>query len=194
MTGNDGRLYLLDGASLGGADHKTPLHVTAKYTAAGAAALATWEDDGTRWIVAPRPARHAAGREVHRERPAPPNGGSVVAFQAGGPGRQAVARARLGVARPDVAARADRRQRHGHSPRRAANSAAASRAADRGAARAQRRRPRCSTRSTAPPAKSVEQRHDDHLVRARGLSAGGGQVYLVTYDNTLYAFGIPMEH
>ena len=35
-AGNDGRLYLLDGASLGGADHKTPLHVTAKYTAAGA--------------------------------------------------------------------------------------------------------------------------------------------------------------
>ena len=27
-----------------------------------------------------------------------------------------------------------------------------------------------------------------------GLSAGGGQVYLVTYDNQLYAFGIPMEH
>ncbi len=30
---------------------------------------------------------------------------------------------------------------------------------------------------------------------ARGeLSAGGGQVYLVTYDNHLYAFGIPLEH
>ncbi len=27
-----------------------------------------------------------------------------------------------------------------------------------------------------------------------GLSAGGGQVYLVTQDNHLYAFGIPMEH
>ena len=27
-----------------------------------------------------------------------------------------------------------------------------------------------------------------------GLSAGSGQVYLVTYDNHLYAFGIPMEH
>ena len=27
-----------------------------------------------------------------------------------------------------------------------------------------------------------------------GLAAGGGQVYLVTYDNTLYAFGIPLEH
>ena len=27
-----------------------------------------------------------------------------------------------------------------------------------------------------------------------GLSAGSGQVYLVTFDNTLDAFGIPMEH
>jgi outer membrane protein assembly factor BamB len=27
-----------------------------------------------------------------------------------------------------------------------------------------------------------------------GLAAGGGQVYVVTYDNHLYAFGIPMEH
>ena len=29
--------------------------------------------------------------------------------------------------------------------------------------------------------------------RAR-LAAGSGQVYLVTADNHLYAFGIPMEH
>jgi outer membrane protein assembly factor BamB len=27
-----------------------------------------------------------------------------------------------------------------------------------------------------------------------GLTAGSGQVYVVTYDNHLYAFGIPMEH
>jgi outer membrane protein assembly factor BamB len=26
------------------------------------------------------------------------------------------------------------------------------------------------------------------------LAAGAGQVYLVTNDNSLYAFGIPMEH
>jgi outer membrane protein assembly factor BamB len=27
-----------------------------------------------------------------------------------------------------------------------------------------------------------------------GLSASAGQVYLVTFDNHVYAFGIPMEH
>jgi outer membrane protein assembly factor BamB len=27
-----------------------------------------------------------------------------------------------------------------------------------------------------------------------GLSAAAGQVYVVTFDNTLYVFGIPMEH
>ena len=27
-----------------------------------------------------------------------------------------------------------------------------------------------------------------------GLAASAGQVYVVTFDNTLYAFGIPMEH
>ena len=35
VSGNDGRLYLLDTTSLGGADHRTPLHVTAKYSAPG---------------------------------------------------------------------------------------------------------------------------------------------------------------
>ena len=29
-AGNDGRLYLLDGKSVGGGDHKTPLFVTPK--------------------------------------------------------------------------------------------------------------------------------------------------------------------
>ena len=45
VSGNDGRLYLLDTGSLGGPDHRTPLHVTAKYSAAGeGGGLATWED------------------------------------------------------------------------------------------------------------------------------------------------------
>ena len=54
----DGRIYLLDGASLGGADHKTALAKSAPYTASTGdftpGALATWQDaDGTRWIAVP---------------------------------------------------------------------------------------------------------------------------------------------
>jgi outer membrane protein assembly factor BamB len=32
------------------------------------------------------------------------------------------------------------------------------------------------------------------FVHSGGLSAGGSQIYLGTYDGTLYAFGFPMEH
>jgi outer membrane protein assembly factor BamB len=32
------------------------------------------------------------------------------------------------------------------------------------------------------------------FVRGVGPSAGDGQVYVVTYDGTVYAFGIPLEH
>jgi outer membrane protein assembly factor BamB len=32
------------------------------------------------------------------------------------------------------------------------------------------------------------------FVRAGSLSGGGGQIYVGTYDGTLYAFGFPMEH
>ena len=81
-TGNDGRLYLLDGASLGGADHKTPLHVTPKYFGgASAAGLATWEGQGTRWILAPVAGAAAAGATVRAPHGVAP-AGSIVALQA----------------------------------------------------------------------------------------------------------------
>jgi outer membrane protein assembly factor BamB len=32
------------------------------------------------------------------------------------------------------------------------------------------------------------------FVHGAGLSGNGGQVYVGTYDGTLYAFGFPMEH
>jgi outer membrane protein assembly factor BamB len=32
------------------------------------------------------------------------------------------------------------------------------------------------------------------FVHGVGPSAGDGQVYVVTYDGTVYAFGIPLEH
>ncbi len=79
-AGNDGRLYLLDGKSVGGGDHKTPLFVTPKYTAAGAGgALATWESDGTRWILAPAVGA-AQGSARSTANGLTPNG-AIVAFK-----------------------------------------------------------------------------------------------------------------
>jgi outer membrane protein assembly factor BamB len=49
----DGRVYLLDASSLGGADHKTPLARSSAAEAATISGLATYEDAaGTRWILA----------------------------------------------------------------------------------------------------------------------------------------------
>ncbi|HEY7180426.1 MAG TPA: hypothetical protein VIC84_03355, partial [Blastocatellia bacterium] len=53
----DGRVHLLDGANLGGADHQTALFTTPASSNAGIAApgaLASWQDaSGARWILAP---------------------------------------------------------------------------------------------------------------------------------------------
>jgi outer membrane protein assembly factor BamB len=51
----DGSVYVLDGGSMGGADHKTALHKSARLSTGGAGVtgLSTWQDaEGTRWIVA----------------------------------------------------------------------------------------------------------------------------------------------
>ena len=55
--GKDGSLLLLDAASLGGSDHKTPLSESAPLSKPGMKhgwdGLATWQDtDGTAWVIA----------------------------------------------------------------------------------------------------------------------------------------------
>lgn len=194
VSGNDGRLYLLDGASIGGADHKTPLHVTAKYTAPGAGAgLATWEDGSTRWVLAPAVGAPPADVTFAANGPAPR--GSVVAFtlaeRDGAVALEPVWRSRdlLTPLAPIVvnglvfaASSGEYRDDAG-----GADSTAAARA----------------QRSSAAQLYALDGATGEQLwssdttitsfARA-GLSAGGGQVYLVTYDNTLYAFGIPLEH
>ena len=72
----DGRLYVLDGASLGGADHKTPLAKSAAVSPRAPdftpGALATWQDaDGTRWIAVPASARARPPARSSRRRTAP---------------------------------------------------------------------------------------------------------------------------
>lgn len=197
VTANDGRMYLLDGASLGGADHKTPLHVTTKYTAGGAgASLATWEDQGTRWILATASGTAPAGRAsgANTRAAGGPASGSIVAFklveQNGTTAleRGWTSRSLVSPLGPIVV-----------------NGVAfvASSGEHKGAANAQLSATQRAQRSTPAVLYALDGatgkeiwnsgRTITSFARA-GLSAGAGQVYVVTYDNTLYAFGIPMEH
>jgi hypothetical protein len=81
----DGKLYLLDSASLGGADHHTPLAVSAKFTDYRTdytpGALATWkESGGTRWILVSLNGAPAAGSGFTGANGAATNG-AVAAFR-----------------------------------------------------------------------------------------------------------------
>lgn len=191
VSGNDGRLYLLDTRSLGGADHRTPLHVTAKYSAAGpGGGLATWADgDGTRWIAASVAGGPTAGAKFTSNGLAP--AGSIVAFKlvdAGG--RPALAPAWRS---PNLVSPLAPLVVNGMV-------FAVSSGADRaGPAAVGAARPRpAPARLYVLDAASGKPLWTSGLTitapaRAR-MAAGAGQVYLVTDDNHLYAFGIPMEH
>jgi hypothetical protein len=210
VTGDDGRLYLLDGTSLGGSDHKTPLHVTEKYTAAGAGtALATWEDEGTRWIVATAAGSGSTAATAARSGGAAPagrgraarggtagsqTGGHLVAFKLVDQNGK-IALERGWSSRPMVSPLAPI----------VVNGLvfAASSGEHKGAPGAQLTAAQRAQRSipavlyALDPASGKELWSSGKTITSfarAGLSAGAGQVYLVTYDNTLYAFGIPMEH
>lgn len=191
-TGSDGRLYLLDAASLGGADHKTPLHVTAKYTAAGAGAgLATWESEGTRWILAPVAGAPPASLKFAANGLAP--GGGIVAFKVverGGTLALEPAWASRNLTSPlapivvnGLVFAVSSGEYRGPGAQLTA------------AQRAQRSTPAVLYALDGTTGKQLWTSGTSITSFARGgVSAAAGQVYLVTYDNHLYAFGIPMEH
>jgi hypothetical protein len=68
VANKDGHLYLLDGANLGGSDHKTPLaSAQIANSATDAGALASWVDpSGTRWVLVPASNGIAAFKVVDR--------------------------------------------------------------------------------------------------------------------------------
>ena len=195
-TANDGRLYLLDAASLGGGDHKTPLASTAKYT------------DGRRRNgardVPGRPRRpldlhdrvghDRPGSDVTFAQNGPAASGRIVAFKviedngklslAPGWQSQDVASplAPIVVNGMVFAVSSGEYRGPSASPLSAAQ-------------RAQRSVPAVLHVLDAATGQTLWSSGTSITSFARGeLSAGGGQVYLVTYDNHLYAFGIPLEH
>ena len=190
-TGNDGRLYLLDGTSLGGSDHKTPLFVSPKFSKAGAGtALATWEADGTRWILATAAGGPPAALKLASNGPVVSGGvvafklsdqGGKVALEPGWASRDMTSPLAPIVVNGMVFATASGEFR--------------STAPLSAAERAQRSTPAVLYALDGVTGKTMWSSGRTITSFARsGLSSGAGQVYLVTYDNTLYAFGIPMEH
>jgi hypothetical protein len=176
ITATDGRLFLLDGRSLGGSDHRTPLHVTPPAGTPGPSpGLATWQDEATRWILAPV-------------------GDTIVAFTVSDTEGGAPVASRVWASRPlvsplapivvngmvFVASSGEFREDGGASPAKA---------------RADRSTPAVLYALDGVTGKELWTSGTTMTSFARaGLAAGNGQVYVVTYDNTLYAFGIPMEH
>jgi hypothetical protein len=154
------RLYVLDAASLGGVDHRTPLYVSqdASGTSFSNDGIATWRDTaGTRWILAEVSSAIASfkmidkggGPAVERvwtsQKMASPRtpiivNGVVFALAGGGSGANAVLYALDPVSGKEL----------------------------------------WNSGATMTSAASA------------GLSAGTGQVFVVTADNTVYAFGIPL--
>jgi outer membrane protein assembly factor BamB len=83
VVNRDGRMYLLDSASLGGADHKTPLSVSAKFANFATevpGALASWQDsDGTRWVLSS--VSGALASTAGFQNNGPVTNGAIVAFK-----------------------------------------------------------------------------------------------------------------
>jgi outer membrane protein assembly factor BamB len=180
-TANDGRLYLLDAASLGGSDHKTPLAVSGKYTAAGAgSALATFQDEaGGRWIFTTASA--TGGERIVAFKLIDENG--KLSLASGWESGNLTSPLAPIVVNGLVFAVSSGEFRGSSSPPLSA------------AQRAQRSAPAVLHVLDAATGRTMWNSGTTINSFARGeLSAGGGQVYLVTYDNHLYAFGIPLEH
>jgi hypothetical protein len=182
----DGRLYVLDSASLGGADHKTPLHKsspvsTATQTTTG---LASWQDAaGTRWVV------------VTLSGPAPAD--TKFAMANGAVSRGALAAFTL-VDQNDVPTlRPQWISRDLAAPVTpvAVNGVVFALASGEATARGQKSTPAVLYALDAATGKELWTSGTTITspVRGVGPSAGDSQVYVAGSDGTLYVFGMPME-
>jgi outer membrane protein assembly factor BamB len=175
ITATDGRLFLLDARSLGGRDHRTPLYVTPPAgTMKLSPGLATWQDETTRWVLAPAGDAIAAFKVSDSD-------GRLLAERAW-QSRPLVSPLAPIVVNGVVFVASGGEFQGGSGP------ASAKERADRSTPAVLYALDGATGREMWASGTTITS-----FARA-GLSAGGGQVYLVTFDNTLYAFGIPMEH
>ena len=191
----DGRIHLLDGASLGGPDHKTPVFITPVYSSRGftPGALATWQDlDGVRWVLAAAAAAPASGSGFSQADGAITNGAiaawrvadrsGAITLEPGWLSQDMIAPLAPAIINGIVFAVSSGEFRSDSSlpvAERVRRSSPAILYALDGAT---------GTKlwDSGPTITS--------FVHSGGTSGEAGQLYLETYDQTLYAFGFPMEH
>jgi outer membrane protein assembly factor BamB len=178
IAGRDGRVYILNSTSLGGTDHQTPLSATTLTTNSvdfAPAALATWQDgDGTRWILLPTSSTIVAFKLVEQ------NG--IPTLQQDWISREMVSPLPPIVINGVVFAVSSGEYRS-TSPQMTA------------AQRAQRSKPAVLYALDGSTGKELWNSGTTitSFVHSGGLSGGLGQVYVGTYDSTLYAFGFSIE-
>jgi outer membrane protein assembly factor BamB len=192
--GRDGRLYLLDPNSLGGADHHTPLYRSPPIVARGSAreAFATWEDPDTNitwvyaslWGPAASGAKFAAGN-------GPAGNGSIAAFKVEERNGKPVltpAWTSENMLSPSAPATANgvvfavSTGMPSHLPQ---NGSANSQAVEGTAAL-----------YALDALTGKELFHSENASSFNyngGVAVANGRVYFTTHDNTVYAYGFPMQ-
>ncbi|MCI0388537.1 MAG: PQQ-like beta-propeller repeat protein [Acidobacteria bacterium] len=196
----DGRVHLLDSAGMSqgsGGDNQKPLHTTpasAKAADFVPGSLSSWQDaGGTRWILAATVGSQASEAGFKVTNGAVTNG-AVVAWKV--VEEKGVPTLQPGWASRDLVSPLPPTIINGVV---FATSSGEFRSSDSKVTAAQR-----AQRSTRAVLYALDATTGKELwksgpaitsfVRGGALSGGGGQVYVGTYDGTLYAFGFTMEH
>jgi outer membrane protein assembly factor BamB len=206
-SGKEGRLFLLDSQSLGGADHRTPLFRTdlisneeVDFAGAGTwGSLASWEDaQGTRWVLAPvwGPRHQSAKFAITNGET---NVGTIAAFKVEDRGGKPAltnawtARNMVTPAAPAVANGVVFALATGEWVRQANDREGGLYQAD---VRIQKSAPAVLYALDATTGKELWSSGSQvtSFTHNGALSIANGRVYFTTYDNTLYCFGFPMEH
>jgi len=179
--GKDGSYVLLDAESLGGADHHTPLASTSsvsKAKATAVAALASWQSSDGTWVLASVPGPMSEAAKFTNSNGAAPHG-SIVAFKL----EESAGKTELVPAWVS-------RDLVNPAPPVIANGLVL--ALSQGDA---------TTHATlfvldAATGKELYSSGDEIKTYAHmaGMAVGDGHVFFVTHDNTLYSFGIGIEH
>jgi len=181
--GKDGSIALLDAASLGGADHRTPLAETAPLTKAGEKhgwdGFASWQDkDGTAWVFASVSAGISLGEGNVKQNGVAPHGG-IVALKVDDSGGR-IALEPVWVSNDMV----------NPAPPRIANGVVIALAGGNASNPAILRVLNAATGEELYSTRNEVPTYADHS----GVAVGDGHAFFTDHNNVLYSFGIGLEH